>query len=301
MSNFLLIGICMIAGMLFRESKLLPTDAHKGINAWIIYLALPAVSFKYLPHIQWSTSLILPAVSPILVWLGAWLAMRLYAHLKSIPKKTEGGLKLAAGLSNTTFIGFPLITAYFGEEQLGIAIIYDQVNFMILATAGVVVAVHSSKKEPLTPGVIIKRVSRFPPFLGCIAALILPRFFNLEPLDPLFTKLAATVGPLALFSIGLQITLKGWQQHLSHISVALIYKLLLAPAIILGFAFLMGVKGSIAQVSVFEAAMPTLLTAGIVADEYDLDPPVVNLIIGIGIILSFVTTALWWFVLHLLT
>ena len=288
----------MIAGMLFRKSGSLPADAHKGINAWIIYLALPAVSFKYLPHIEWNTTLIVPAVSPILVWLGAWVAMRLYAVITKIPKKTEGGLKLAAGLSNTTFIGFPLITAYYGEQQLGIAIIYHQVNFMILATAGVIVAVHSSKKEPLTPAVIIKRFFKFPPFLGCMAALILPQFLDLSPLDPLFTKLAATVGPLALFSIGLQIKFSGWRRNLSHISAALIYKLILSPAIIFAFVLLMGVKGSIAQVSVFEAAMPTLLTAGIVAEEYELDPPVVNLVIGIGILFSFLSTAAWWLALR---
>ncbi len=300
MSNFLLIGICMIAGMLFNRAGVLPPDAHKGINAWIIYLALPAVSLKYLPHIEWNTTLIFPAVAPIIVWLGAWLAMRLYAVVRKIPKKTEGGLKLTAGLSNTTFIGFPLIMAYYGEKELGIAIIYDQVNFMILATAGVIVAVHSSKKEPLTAAVILKRVFRFPPFLGCIAALVLPNFLDLSPLDPLFTKMAATVGPLALFSIGLQLKFKGWKKHLDHISVALVYKLLLAPALIFCLALLTGIKGSIAQISVFEAAMPTLLTAGIVADDYELDPTVVNLVIGIGIVLCFVTTGLWWLLLRVL-
>ncbi len=298
MVNFLIIGICMIAGMLFRKSGSLPADAHKGINAWIIYLALPAVSFKYLPHIQWSTNLIVPAVAPVLVWLGAWLTMRLYAVIKKLDKKTEGGLKLAAGLSNTTFIGFPLLAAYYGEQLLGIAIIYDQVNFMILATAGVIVAVHSSKKEALTPAVILRRIFKFPPFLGCIAALTLPHFFDISPLDPLFTKLAATVGPLALFSIGFQIKLDGWRRNLSHISVALFYKLIVSPAIVFIFILVMGVRGSIAQVSVFEAAMPTLLTAGIVADEYDLDPQVVNLVIGIGILLSFLTTAGWWLILR---
>ena len=59
-----------------------------------------------------------------------------------------------------------------------------------------------------------------------------------------------------------------------------------------------GIRGPIGYISVFEAAMPTLLTAGIVADEYNLDPPVVNLVIGIGIVLSFITTAGWWLVLH---
>lgn len=61
MANFILIGLCILAGILFRKNKVLPKDAHKGINAWIIYLALPAVSFKYLPHITFTKDLLLPA------------------------------------------------------------------------------------------------------------------------------------------------------------------------------------------------------------------------------------------------
>src|ERR1700712_4644093 len=76
--NFALIGICIIAGMLFRRSKTLPADAHKGINAWIIYIALPALSLKYLPHIQWSTHLLLAALAPVIVWFGGWLYCSIY-------------------------------------------------------------------------------------------------------------------------------------------------------------------------------------------------------------------------------
>src|SRR5665647_2708492 len=113
MANFILIGICIIAGMFFRNAKVLPADAHKGINAWIIYLALPAMSFKYLPHIQWSATLILPAISPVVVWLAGWLMMKWYATVRGLDKASEGALKLTAGLSNTSFVGFPLIVAYF--------------------------------------------------------------------------------------------------------------------------------------------------------------------------------------------
>jgi len=300
MANFILIGICIIAGMFFRNAKVLPADAHKGINAWIIYLALPAMSFKYLPHIQWSATLILPAISPVVVWLAGWLMMKWYATVRGLDKASEGALKLTAGLSNTSFVGFPLIVAYFSEKELGIAIIYDQVNFMILATAGIIVVINSAQKTALSVGVIVKRLLRFPPFLACLAALILPHFINLKPVEPLFDKLAVTIGPLALFSIGLQLKFKGWQKHVQHISAALLYKLIIAPALIIGIALVTGLKGTIAQISIFEAAMPTLLTAGILADEYDLNPDLTNLIIGIGIMLSFITTALWWLVLNYL-
>jgi predicted permease len=302
MSSFILIAVCIIAGILFRKWGRLPKDAHKGINAWIIYIALPAVSFKYLPYIEWRKELLLPALTPVVIWLVGWVYIKLYSLTqKGMSKATQGGLKLVAGLSNTSFVGFPLIAAYFSEKELSIAIISDQVTFMLLSTIGIVVAIRSSQKASLTAGLVMKKVFTFPPLLGCIIALTLPRFVDIAPLNPLFEKLAATVGPMALFSIGLQLKFAGWRGEIRHIAVTLLYKLILAPALILGLMLVLGVKGMIPKISLFEAAMPTLLSTGIIADQYNLNPKLSNLVIGLGILLSFISTAAWYFILqHLL-
>jgi predicted permease len=206
-------------------------------------------------------------------------------------------LKLVSGLSNTSFVGFPLVMAWFSEKELGIAVICDQVTFMLLATAGIIVAINSSGKHTLKPSIVVKKLFSFPPFIGCIAALTIPRFIDISALDPLFDKLAATVGPLALFSIGLQVRFKGWRNDIKHITISLFYKLLLAPLIILLVALMLGMKGSIAHITVFEAAMPTLLSSVIIADQYDLRPQLANLVTGIGILISFITTAGWYYVI----
>jgi len=298
MVNFVLIAICIAAGMLFRVSKKLPADAHRGINAWIIYVALPAVSFKYLPHITWTRDLLVAVAAPVMVWLGGWVMVKIYSKFKPLDQRTEGSLRLMGGLANTSFVGFPLIAAYFGEKYISIAIICDQITFLLLSTAGVVVAINASKKQALSAKVVLERVLRFPPFLGCMGALIIPHFINISVADPLFDKLAATVAPLALFSIGLQLQFKGWLSEVKNISVTLVYKLILAPLLVLAFFLCLGIKGIIPQISLFEAAMPTLLTAGVVADEYGLNPKLSNLIIGIGILLSLLTTAVWSLVIH---
>ncbi|MBW4891822.1 AEC family transporter [Mucilaginibacter sp. HMF5004] len=298
MVNFVLIAVCMLAGMLFRRAKTLPADAHKGINAWIIYIALPAVSFKYLPYIHFTHELFIPILSPFIVWFGGWLMVKLIANRQKLTKPTQGGLRLTSGLANTSFVGFPLIAAYFGEKYISIAIICDQVTFFILSTMGVAVAIHSSQKQELTAAVILKRVLKFPPFLGCMGALIIPHFIDITPANPLIDKLAATVAPLALFSIGLQLHFEGWRDELKLVSLTLLYKLILAPALVLAVFFLLGYQGIIAKISIFEAAMPTLLTAGVVADDYGLNPKLSNLIIGIGIILSLITTSFWWLILR---
>ncbi|RZK15348.1 MAG: AEC family transporter, partial [Pedobacter sp.] len=98
-------------------------------------------------------------------------------------------------------------------------------------------------------------------------------------------------------SIGLQLKFGGWFSEIKHISFALCYKLILAPLSILIIALLLGMSGMIAKITIFEMAMPTLLTAGVVADQYNLNPKVSNLVVGIGILLSFITTGIWWLVL----
>jgi predicted permease len=298
-TNFLMIGLCLVAGMLFRRSKILPADAHKGINAWLIYLALPAVSFKYLPHIHWSTALLLPALAPVIVWFFGWLYIRFFAAKTNIPAPTAAGLTLSASLSNTSFVGFPLIAAFFGEKFIAIGVICDQMTFLLLSTAGVAVAITSSQNQSISARILLKKIFTFPPFLGCLTALTIPHFVDISVLSPLFDKLASTVGPLALFSIGLQLQFKGYRDELKRISVTLLYKLLLAPALIAVIALLFHLRGITTQISIFEMAMPTLLASSIVVDEYKLNPRLSNLVIGIGLLLGFATTTLWWVVLQL--
>jgi predicted permease len=297
MANFILIGLCILAGILFRKSKSLPKDAHKGINAWIIYIALPAVSFKYLPHIAWTKDLLFPVLAPICIWLVGWLFITLYSRFQNISKASSGGLKLTSSLSNTSFVGFPLIIAYFSDKEIPIAIICDQVTFTLLSTIGIIVAIRSSQNQKLSPKLVLKKVLTFPPLIGCVLALTVPRFIDVSSLDQLFDKLAGTVGPLALFSIGLQLKFGGWFSELKHISFALLYKLILAPLVVLFIAIVLGLSGTITKITIFEMAMPTLLTAGVVADQYNLNPKLSNLVVGIGILLSFITTGLLWLVL----
>jgi predicted permease len=61
---------------------------------------------------------------------------------------------------------------------------------------------------------------------------------------------------------------------------------------------LLGSNGAVTQVTIFEAAMAPQIGAAIVAIEHKLDPPLVTLMVGIGIPLSFLTLPLWWYLLR---
>lgn len=293
MINFILIAICIISGFLLKRAGLLPNDSHKSINLWIIYVALPAVSFKHLPNIHFSKELLLPIIAPIVVFSFSWLSVNLYKKFYEIDRPTESVLKIITGLSNTSFVGFPLIIAYFGEAALSIGVICDQLTFLLFSTFGVGISIKTHHKDSNISNIIIKKLITFPPFIACISALTIPHFIDISPLNPLFDKLASTIGPMALFSVGLQLQFSEWRNEIRNISFALLYKLVAAPAIIFSLVMLLNIKGIVPQISIFETAMPSLLTASILADQYDLNKKLCNLIIGISILTGFITTGLW--------
>jgi predicted permease len=52
-----------------------------------------------------------------------------------------GCLILTAGLGNTSFLGFPIIEALYGQEGMKTAILVDQPGtFVVLSTLGIIVA-----------------------------------------------------------------------------------------------------------------------------------------------------------------
>ncbi|WP_321540449.1 AEC family transporter [Flavobacterium piscinae] len=124
-----------------------------------------------------------------------------------VVQKLTGCLILTGGLGNTSFVGFPVIEALFGQEGLQTAIIVDQPgSFVVLATLGVTVASVFSKGE-VDSKAIIKKILFFPPFIAFVLACLL-NFLNIDfpnMLQTVFQKVGGTVSTIALVSVGLQL------------------------------------------------------------------------------------------------
>lgn len=295
MANFVLIAVCIVAGMVLKATKSIHPDAHKGINTWILYLALPAVSFKYLPKVHWTTEMLFPIIATFLTSVFCFFFMMFYSKSKGYSRRSRSTMELISGYSNTSFIGFPLVSAFYGESLLSIAIICDQTMFFSLSTLGIIAALKGgSQSGQISATFILKRLITFPPLVGCIAALVLSRFIDFTLAEPFFDKLAATVSPLALFSVGLQLKFNGWKKLIPQMSTSMFYKLILAPAITFGLALLLGIKGNIAKITIFESAMPTVLTSSIIAEQFRLNTKLTNLTIGFSIIVGLFTSAIWY-------
>lgn len=298
MANFLLIGICFFAGFLLKKTKILKEGSHLGINTWLIYVALPAAALFYLPKITWSSDLLLPVLTPFICWFGAWGLTQIAHKIFNFDRATKAGFLIVTGLGNTSFIGFPLISAYYGDEWLSIAAIVDQANFFLLAVFASFVAMKNEPGGVVSIQVITRKLVTFPPFFAIPLAFILPRYTDISSVEPLFKTLAATLSPLAIFSVGIQFELTKMKSIWKPVAVASIYKLIISPILVLLVAVLFNIGGMTKTISVFEASMGTMISAGILNDQFNLNPKLSNTIVFTTILLSFLTSGIWYLLLR---
>lgn len=298
MNNLLLLIICFIAGIVLRRFKRMPDNAPATLNSFIIHVSFPALALLYIHELK-------PSGDMLLVALMAWLVFGLSAGFfwligrwLSLPRTTVGALILLGGLGNTSFFGLPMVEAYYGSEALATAIIADQLgSFFALSILGITVAGIYSSGRPTT-GEIVKRIVQFPPFIALLVALLLVPVEYAGWFTVLLKRLGDTLAPLALLSVGLQLRIGHLAGNARNLAIGLLFKLVLAPlAIFLLYVQLLGAHGQAIQVTLFEAAMPPMITAAIVAAEHDLDPPLANLMVAVGLVVSFFTLSAWWYLL----
>lgn len=294
MANVILLIVCLVAGMILRWTGRFPENTPSALNGFVIHISLPAAAILHIHTLQLDSSMIF---TPLMAWLlfgGAWLFFHMIGRLLALPERTIGALVLLGGLGNTSFVGLPMIEAYYGRELLGVGILADQLGtFMTLATLGILAAtIYSSGNA--SPRQMAQKVLFFPPFQALILALLLRPVPFPDWTVAVLRKLADTITPLALASVGFQLRFTSLQGLRTNLVLGLGYKLVLGPlwiaALYLG---LFGLRGIPIQVTIFEAAMAPMITAGIIAMDHDLDPPLVTMLLGIGIPLSFVTLPVW--------
>lgn len=292
MDNFLLIGLAIVAGYVLQKLKIFPSDAPNTLNKFVIYISLPAMIFLQIPKVELSINMAIPIVIGwITISISALLVLML-SRWMNFSKEITGSLMLVAVLGNTSFLGIPIINAYFGADALPYVIVYDQMaTFIALAVYGTLIVSIYSHNSELNVKIIVHKVVTFPPFLSLVVALFLIGVEFPPVLSSVLATLGATIVPLALVAVGLQLQLKLPGHEIKPFTTALFVKLIISPILAAIVCYILGWNGEVARISIMEAGMGPMITAGAVASMAGLAPRLSASILGYGILFAFFTTA----------
>ena len=290
MLPLLLLAGCLLLGIVANLLWVVPQRLIHLLNAWILRIALPALILALLPRLSFERDLWFLVASMWIVFAGGWGVAAFAGGRLGWSRARTGAVALVAGFGNTAFIGYPLIEALRGIEALPLAVVADQFGgFIALATGGVIVASWYGG-DRTHPATLVRRIVLFPPFVACLVGVAAGRFGGWpDALERVLHLLGATLSPLALLSIGLQLSLRVRADAWRAIGIGLAWKLAAAPALVYAFGLAVGARGLTLVVAVLQAAIGPMVSAAILAEEHKLDATVANATLAIGVVLSLIT------------
>jgi hypothetical protein len=302
MDSLVLLVCCLIAGVLLQRSRNFPPNAAHTLNQYVLYAPLPALALYHIPEIRMGIEVLFPVGVAWICFGVAWLFFGSLRRMFGWSHKLTGCLILTAGLGNTSFVGFPVIEAAYGKDALATALLVDQPgSFVVLSTVGIIVATLYSR-HAMDAVAMARKILLFPPFIGfgiAVAMNLLDLHFP-DSVRGGLLRIGNSVTPVALLAVGLQLRFEKRSKHLGFLALGLTYKLMLFPALLfLLYVVLLGGSGQVIRVSILEAAMAPMITASILATSHGLKPRLANMMVGVGIPLSLLTLALWYWVLEL--
>ena len=159
MTNIAMLVVCLLVGMILSATRRVPDNAHVGINAFIIHVALPALILGQIHGLRLTPELLYPVSMPWLLFALTVPVFVLIGRLLKFSAAVTGALIITAGLANTSFVGLPMIETFYGAKDLSTGILIDQLGtYLVLSTAGITVAcIYSSGHRLVARGRAARR------------------------------------------------------------------------------------------------------------------------------------------------
>lgn len=293
MSNIAVVVIALVIGLLLQQTKRFPENAAATLNLYVIYVALPALILVEIPKLSFSYEALIPVVAAWIIMIFSAVLTWCTARLMRWSRAITGALMLLIPLGNTGFVGIPLIEAHLGSKAIPYAILYDQLGtFVALNTYGVIVAcVYSAGSTSARK--ILRSILIFPPFIALIVAFGASVFVYPEWLAAALARFSSTLVPVVMVAVGLQWRLTLTPEYLSPLIVGLLYILFVSPVIACLGLWLLNIEGMVAQVVILEAAMPAMISAGVLAISHNLAPRFTASLVGYSLLIGLLSVWLW--------
>ena len=294
MENFIATVTYLLIGMGLRRIPGFHRETGIVLNAFVIYISLPAMVLSKIPQLVFSGELMILPLMPWGMLTFSCAVIIALSRLLKWDRPTTGCLLLLVPLGNTSFLGVPMVKAFFGDQAIPYAVLYDQLgSFLALATYGsFILALYGGGDNKPTPQAVLKKILTFPPFIALLCALLLKGIAYPAIVVSMLNTLTGTLVPVVMIAVGFQLSYRLSKDGARPLCAGLAIKLIVAPLAAFLFCRVAGFEGEVVRVAIFEAGMPPMVSAGALAIMANLRPRLAAAFVGAGILLSFVSLPL---------
>lgn len=279
--------------------KLFVRDNSKELIEFIIYFSLPAIVFNKIYQLELTYEIFqLICMFNTIIIINLIIAFYLGKFLK-LEKKLLATFVIIATFGNTSFIGFSYIDAFYGQDYVVYALIYDLFgSFLLLVSLGMVI-INWGSGEIVKFKTITKSVLMFPPiimfFLTIIAKLITIPTFVMNTTE----TIGSTLVPLAMIAIGMKLQLRNIFYKFNIVSIAMILKMIIMPIFVyFAFLFFYNTDDIWSKVTIIEVAMPPMTMAVVLAIKGGLDETFAINALVLGVLSSLITVTSFYYFLN---
>ena len=309
----------VLLGYLAAQRRILPESAIPGLNAYVIFFALPCLLFRF-----GSSQPFARLIDPGLVAIYATTALLMVAATVAVTLKRRGGdgvgMKdaafgaLVAAFPNAGFMGVPLLVKLLGDGAAGPVIGAILVDLVLTSTLCLALAQAGEHRgpaeEPRSPWASTLLSLRgavanpLPWAIGIGAAFAALGIALPGPLAQIVGMLGDSATPVALFTIGTVLWRAGQHAHTRtpprrYLPVAAL-KLFLHPALVLGLgAAAIALGAPIPRFGLMAltltAALPSASSVSALAEIHGADNGRITRIIMASTVIAFASfSALAW-------
>jgi malonate transporter and related proteins len=302
----------VLMGYAAAQRRVLPESAIPGLNAFVLYFALPAMLFRFGMNTP-----IGQLLNPVVLVVSMLASLAIVAFTIAVTLSPRVQMKdaafgaLVAAFPNTGFMGVPLLTALLGATAAGPVICAMLVDLFITSSVCIALAQAHDTKGEGTQAALVRalRGALSNPLPWSIALGVVFTLLGWKlggPVATIVNMLADAASPVALFTIGAVLWRAGQHAHTRtppslYWPVAAI-KLFAHPLLVLALAA--GGRSLGAPIASFEimvltlaATLPSASNVSLLAERYGADNGRIARIILSSTALAFITfsAAAWVF------
>ena len=272
-------------------------------TAWLAQLValvpLPALVLSALAKASFSPTLLgVWGVGMLSVWLGMGLAW-LLGTLLPLSASTRALFIVQGSISNTGFLGTPLIAALYNHEPsiLAAAVTYDMgVTSLMIHWVGVRILAWSSSVKGVSNGAQgLQNLTRMPVFWATLVgyALMLTALRLPEPLQFTLERVGQITTPLVLITIGGILRWRTLGARWKAVALIVGFKTLMMPLLMLGLLHLIGLPPFVTKPLLLQSAMPTVMVSALYATAFRVEPELASAVVVASTVGALGLLSLW--------